>query len=635
MRTVDTFSPYLDPEPIAEFIGEGRSRTATAIAAALAVHLVFFAVLTSHVNMLEIPEEPESIKVEIISFEPESEPAAEEAEAPAPEAEILPSIPAPAQAPTPSAKPKPPPTPPPPPPPPPPPAPPPPPPPPTPEPEPIPEPVRTPPPPEILRSPAQEPSPDAAPEPLINPLKQALPDPFKSPPTPVTQEPVVEVFEPLPEPEITPPPQDTPPKYAVLPEPEITPPVEAPPPDIIEPVEAPQPAPEPIDNPNPVVIPDLAPSNAPATQFEPGADPAAPDAPDLPASPEPTQVAVPAPILTENEPVTGADRPDVPLEPSLPSPIAMVRPQERRDAPTLPSTLSNAPRQQNDVAEPTLPDVIAAARPSILASPDAPTNAEEQNRSVDPSQATPLDYILETGRRGSPRNAPPAGGAPMQLGGRPGNPGNPGGGRPGSGGPNNGAGGGNSGQIPVGGGQRAPAPGSSGWQLSPGSYGDGGAGYGGMIMDIRCREQERTHEDCPEYVPGYQGRDANGLEDFSAHAPRGTTIDNPRSRGMNSPSSIFGGPSQYGGPSARPGGTRTGGPVDDNRGLPSTGVLDDTYLPPSELSTPIPGEQQRGGRVRDVFGNPAALPSPWQQQPVLPEPPNGTLPLPLPPKEDP
>ena len=41
-------------------------------------------------------------------------------------------------------------------------------------------------------------------------------------------------------------------------------------------------------------------------------------------------------------------------------------------------------------------------------------------------------------------------------------------------------------------------------------------------MDIRCREEGRTHEDCPEYLKKFRGRDASGRESFEGMAGTGT-----------------------------------------------------------------------------------------------------------------
>ena len=58
------------------------------------------------------------------------------------------------------------------------------------------------------------------------------------------------------------------------------------------------------------------------------------------------------------------------------------------------------------------------------------------------------------------------------------------------------------------------------------------------------------------------------------------------------------------------------GTADDTSGRPSTGVLNDTYLPQYDLSIPIP-EEQTGGRVRDLILPSEPPPDPWQLPPTL------------------
>ena len=84
-------------------------------------------------------------------------------------------------------------------------------------------------------------------------------------------------------------------------------------------------------------------------------------------------------------------------------------------------------------------------------------------------------------------------------------------------------GGGNIGQPPPSGGTKRGVVNGGDWQVSPDSYGNSpGKGYDGINLDIRCREADRTHEDCPEYVRKFEGRDAEGFESFQGRAGRGT-----------------------------------------------------------------------------------------------------------------
>jgi hypothetical protein len=551
----DKFSPYLDPEPIAEFFDDIGQRWTTSFALTIAVHIGIFLMFQSQFIVPEIEEEPETIKVQIVSFEPE-----EEAE-PEPKPVLRPAVSAPAQAPRPKPKPRPRPKP----------TPPPPPPPPPPAPEPIPEPepvVIPPPPPEIIQSP--EPEPNLVPEPIPEPIIQPEPEP----------QPQIEIFEPAPiiQPEPDPVPQ---PRIEIF-EPQPVQEPEPLPDPIIQP--EPEPVPEPIIEPEPILEPEPVPEPLSEPVIEPEPEPL-PDIPDVP-------------IINEEEAISGEITEEIAPEPLPPAPViveTLPEPVIEPEPQTLPS-----PEPTPEIVEPEQPAIVTTA-PSILASPDAPTTQSEQENAIPQSQATPLDFILKD--RGNPGGSS---GEPSGGGGRPA-------GNSGSGG------GGNTGQIPIAGGTRAPAPGASGWTLSPGSYGnDPGAGYKGLVLDIRCREAKRTHADCPEYIRKFEGRKLDGFENFGPHAPRGTAITNRPTRAPGT-SSIFDGNTTFGGPSARPGGRSVGGPTDDNTGGPSTSVLDDAYLPQYGLGTTIPGGSSSGGRVRDIFGN--TDPAPWTLPETLEEPP--------------
>ena len=543
----DKFSPYLDPEPIAEFFDDIGQRSATAIALTIAVHIGFFVMFQTQFRVPEIEDEPETIKVEIVSFEPQ-----QEAE-PEPKPVLRPAVPAPAQAPRPKPKPKPRPEPTPPPPPPPPP--------PAPDPEPEPKPVIVPPPPpEIIQSP--EPEPNLVPEPIPEPIIQPEPEP----------QPQIEIFEPAP---IIQPPEPEPQPRIEIFEPQ---PVQQPEP-LPDPILQPEsePLPEPVIEPEPVLEPEPAPEPLPEPIIEPEPEPM-PDIPDVPN-------------VNEEEAISGAITEEILPNPLPPAPI-VVEPLPEPVVEPEPQSLPS-PEPTPEIIEPEQPAIVTTA-PSILASPDAPTTQSEQENAIPQSQATPLDFILKDrgNSGGSSGDRSPSG-------------------RPGSGG------GGNTGQLPIGGGTRAPAPGAGGWQLSPGSYGnDPGEGYKGLVLDIRCREAKRTHADCPEYLRKFEGRKLNGFENFGPHAPRGTTITNRPTRAPGT-SSIFDGNTTYGGASARPGGRSVGGPTDDNSGGPSTSVLDDVYLPQYGAGTTIPDGSNQGGRVRDIFGNTDS--APWILPEALPE----------------
>ena len=128
------------------------------------------------------------------------------------------------------------------------------------------------------------------------------------------------------------------------------------------------------------------------------------------------------------------------------------------------------------------------------------------------------------------------------------------------------AGGGN---PPPSSGTRRGSTGASGWTLAPGSEGNSpGAGYDGLILDIRCREAGKTHLECPEYLRAFKGRNAQGFERFGRqHAtPAGSgPSSNPSTQAFGGGSAIIGGRSQL-------------GQIGDNSingGGPSTTILDD------------------------------------------------------------
>lgn len=550
------FSPYHDDDVVMDFIQDDAQRITSIIATVFAIHLGLFFALSANFIVPDLkPDEPDVLPVQIVTFDP-TPPAEEPAPAPPPEV-ITPAIPAPSVAPRPKPRPTPRPTPPPPdpqpepepvftPPPP------------QPEPEPIeePEPQITPPPPEIISQPVIEPDPVIEPEPIIEP--EPVQDPIIEPepilPEPITQEPlepvveqpveqpieldpIIEIFDPVPEP---------------LPEPEI---IE---PEIVEPeILEPEPTPEPIIDepiieepiiqeplPNPVVEPELEP--APFTTPEALED-------------------LPTPGVITEEPL-----PELPPLEALPSVTEPI--EEEVITPPTPETIDPP-----DVLEPAPPEpAIITTAPTILASPDAPSTPEEADTSVPQSQSNPLGDLLR-----QPVGLPPA---------------TPGRGGPTIAGPI--AGGGN--EAVPGGGTRRAAPGASGWTLAPPTSTSLGAGYDGLILDIRCREAGRTHAECPEYLSKFQGRNSAGWERFEGMAGRGTD------RGE-----------QTRGPSGnRANGGMIGGgqniwtvPLGDNsfnNGGPSTTILDDgpeVSFDREFLNRPVI-VQQDGGRLRDLIVQP-------------------------------
>jgi len=94
-------------------------------------------------------------------------------------------------------------------------------------------------------------------------------------------------------------------------------------------------------------------------------------------------------------------------------------------------------------------------------------------------------------------------------------------------------------------GARRGGPGTKGWTLSPGSESNSpGEGYDGLILDIRCREAQKTHLECPEYLTKFRGRNAAGFENFDGMAGRGTKTPmaiqkNCQKPQMNRPLSLY------------------------------------------------------------------------------------------------
>lgn len=386
-----------------------------------------------------------------------------------------------------------------------------------PEPEPEPiivEPVLTPPPP--------------APKPKPRPAPQPIPE-RQPPPPPPQPEPELE---PEPEPEVEPEVVITPPPPEILaqpepepealepvlpePEPELIEPEALPEPEILDPidpepiVEIFEPLPEPVED--PILEPALEPESEPLEPdfeieiFEPVPEP------ELEIIEEPLPLiedVPPTPGVIEAEPLPELIEPE-----SLPPEIIIepepeIIPEPAEPIPTEPELIE--------------PEIIPTA-PTVLASPDAPETREQERRAVPQEQSDPFLDLLERDRESQrPENTPPNLGGPT-------------------------TGGGNEGPVgginapPGGGTQRtAPNPGAGGWTLAPQGPRTSKA-YEGLNLDMRCREEGRTHADCPEYMRKNRGRAADGSEGFNGFAGRGTDRGNriEDSRRMPSAAGIWG-----------------------------------------------------------------------------------------------
>lgn len=525
------FSPYHDPDPIADFFEDDAQRGVGTVMVAILVHAGLFLALSSNFIVPDLqPDEPDFVPVQIVSFEaPQPDPE------PVPEVEVAPPVvPVPARAPTP--RPAPPPLP-------------------EPEPELTPEPIpdpepepepepAPPPPPEILSQPIIEPEPEALPIPELVPEPE--PDPIPDPePEPI--------LEPLPEPE--------------LPEPDLVP----------EPLSEPDVTPEPIIEPTPVEEPLPVPIIDPAPELEPLLEPAPFVTPNpVEADPMPGIITPePLPDLLPIEEMIPLPDPDI-IEPDLvdpePAPPLVIEPE--------PAVLPDP----EPAPTPVEPEIISQPQ-TILASPEAPETIIEQRRAVTEEESDPFMDLMRRDRALGPSNAADPGQVRRPAG-------NP------LSGPT--SGGGNIGMPPSGGTQRA-APGAGGWNLAPGSYGNSpGPGYEGINLDIRCREADKSHEDCPEYLRTFQGRDANGFESFDQYRPRGverSTTPQGFRQGNSVGRNIAGGGDPW----------STGiGSNSINAGGPSSNLLDDG--PEVDFSREFLGNpvrvQEDQTRLRDIFADP-------------------------------
>jgi len=395
-------------------------------------------------------------------------------------------------------------------------------------PEPLPEPVFTPPPPppEILAQP--EP---IAPDPLPEPLQ--IPEPLP--------EPVIEIFEPVPEPILEPEPEPSLELFDPLPLPEPEPLLEPEPELQLEPL------PDPILDPAPIIEiyeREPLPEPEPEPDFEPVII-------DLDLAPTPGIIrAEPLPEIIEPEPLP----PQIIVEPD-PSPEPEIEPEPE-------------PLQEPEFDPLPELDLIITA-PTVLASPDAPETRAEERRAVPQEQSDPFLDLLKKDRD-STLDEPIASRPPAR-------------------------GGGNEGAISLGGSVNAPpgggtqigrsSPGAGSWSLGPQPTAPGN-GYESLNLDIRCREEGRTHEDCPEYINRNRGRDRTGRESFDGHAGTGTDRGDRISASRRIPTRGEIAPN-IGDPSV-------------NSGGPSTGALDfqDTNFDREFLGTPLNNDPKPPGLIK-------------------------------------
>ena len=400
------------------------------------------------------------------------------------------------------------------------------------------------------------------PAPVPKPRPQPIPRPEPTPP-PVQPEPEPEpIPEPEPEPVITPPPV---PEILTQPEtiePEPLPKIEPLPVPLIEPLPEPVPEPEPIieifeplPEPLPIEQPQLALETIdPIVEPEPIIEFFEPE-------PDPEPLAEPIFIEPELPPTPGVIEAEPLVEPVEPQPLPPEIILEPEPLPE-PEPIPVPEVEPEPLPE---PDLVITA-PTVLASPDAPESREEEIRAVPQEQSDPFMDLIKRDRDSTlqdPIVTPPAGG-------------------------------GNEGPISQGGSVTAPPgggtqigrtnPGAGGWTLAPQPTGPGKA-YEGINLDIRCREEGRTHADCPEYIKKFRGRDRSGRESFDGMAgtgsDRGDSISTSRTMPTRSELGL-----NIGDPSV-------------NSGGPSTNALDfqDTNFDREFLSIPLNNEPEGPGLI--------------------------------------
>jgi len=423
------------------------------------------------------------------------------------------------------------------------------------------------------------------PPPPVTPRPQPRPRPTPPPPPPVVSEPEPEIVDAPPPP---PPPEilvNETPTDELVPEPLPEP--------VVKPVIVPRPEPEPEPLPEPVVeifepIPEpfpeplLEPEPEPVIEiFEPDPlpemipEPVVPDPLPKPVLPEPI---LPEPVEIEPLPVI-----ETPLEPApVPAPVFTPDPVP---VPVEPLELPPAPVivETPEPLQPEPPVDIFTPAPTILASPEAPETQIETDRAVPVEQAAPLSDLITGGNRLNQGNLPPVG-----LPGR----------NPNIAGPS--AGGGN----PQGG-TRLASPGAGGWTLAPGPSSPGG-GFDTLLDDVRCREDARSHADCPEYLRRNRGRDAAGVEAFTQgrHGGRGSRAGITGTVAATSKTAsgdIGSGAENFWDEGIGSTMSSTG---------PSSTVLDDTDFGKLFRGQPVIGAPT-GGRIRDMFAEPEAEEDEW------------------------
>lgn len=525
------FSPYRDYEPVTEFFEEDPRRGLTALFATLFIHLILYLLIEP---ILVIPTF-EDIE------EKEPEPVYVELVTPEqlnPEPEPVLEEPEPEPVPLELPVPEP-------------------------EPEPEPEPIVPEP---VIPEPIIEPEPVIQPEPEIIPEPVIEPEPVFEPPPPEPEILPEPVFQPEPEPTpeepviVPPPPEIIANQEPALPEFETV----APERPGFEDLEAPQidtvtPTPEFEAPPRPVF------EGAERPDFE-FTGPARPDFGPVeiditdPNRPRPDFEAAPAPVFAPAERpnigrVAGPGRPDLEITTDITLPQ---RPTVIFERPPAPQVSRDTPPVETIDGGP-----ISTNQPSVLASDEQAQTAEELASAVPEEQ-------VDTGLTNNLGN-PPSGGAPIYSGGAtPPGGGTPPGSRPGA------------------------APGTDGWTYT--GIGEEGEGWGEQIvLDMRCREAGRTHEDCPEYLRTWQGRGADGYEGFGAHSTVGVPSQNSGSSaggGSNNSYAIGGGNDIFSGSGI--------GDNSINNGGPSTTIFDDTNVHSDFGRLPPEGSAPR---VRDLITN--------------------------------
>ena len=432
--------------------------------------------------------------------------------------------------------------------------------------------------------PEPEPSPEPIPAPVTPPAPaiapQVKPEPVPTPPPPPQPEPIPEpIPQPIPEPEPLPEPEPEP-QIVTPPEilrQEIIDPVEQPYiepiPDPIQPIE-PEPViqPEPVFEPIPEPIPEpiIEPVIEPIIEYEPISEPVyepiaepiiQPEFEPQPVYPDAEIIQEPLlnPVQDITEPLPGTLDPIIePIAPDIiPPPVQqdIIEIEPVIPEPAEPEII------ETEIIDPVEDLPIITTAPTVLASPDAPTSLDELERAVPQSQA---DQMLD------PLQRPASGG-----------------GNPIISGPTYGGGG-----TPPSGGTRRNSPGAGwgGWTLDPSALGGGQSeGWGdGISMDMRCREDDRTHEDCPEYINKFEGRNAAGFETFGAHSTSGIQ-STTRARAGRPVQQVIGGSNDI----------WSGAAIGDNSvngGNPGTSILDEADF--GRLGT---YEQPA---VRDIFKAP-------------------------------